>query len=301
MSTDNQTRPDANTKASGLIWVALAGLLFVIFIIIIRYIGTSVHPVQAAFIRYALGLLVLLPLFLKTGIVLFQSERVSLHAIRGGVHAIGVLLWFFAITELQIAEATAMSFMSPIFVAIGAVIFLGERLSWRRVMVIMVGICGVLLILRPGFREFNMGALAMLMASPLFATSKLLVKHLVGFDSAGTVVAYLSVFATLTMLLPAVYVWQTPNIFEMMLLFGTAVFATGSHLCMSKGLSMVDVTVAQPVEFLQLVWSTLLGIVFFSETPSIWIWVGAGVIVLSASYIARYEYNIRNTLTGTPR
>ena len=108
-------------------------------------------------------------------------------------------------------------------------------------------------------------------------------------SSSGTLVAYLSIFATLTMLLPALWVWQSPSSSDLMFLAGTAVFATGSHLCMARGLALVDVTVSQPVDFLQLVWSTLIGLAFFGEKPEIWIWVGAGIVVFSATYIARLE------------
>ena len=97
--------------------------------------------------------------------------------------------------------------------------------------------------------------------------------------------AYLSIFATLTMLLPALWVWQSPSSSDLMFLAGTAVFATSSHLCMARGLALVDVTVSQPVE----VWSTLIGLAFFGEKPEIWIWVGAGIVVFSATYIARLE------------
>ena len=100
-------------------------------------------------------------------------------------------------------------------------------------------------------------------------------------------------FSTLAMAIPAWFVWQTPTLHEFFWLFGTAFFATISHLCITRGLTSVDVTVAQPVEFLQLVWSTLLGIIIFSEQPSIWVWLGASIIVASASYIARYESRSR--------
>jgi drug/metabolite transporter (DMT)-like permease len=280
---------ELNPKTRGLIWVTLAGLLFVGFVAIVRFIGDHLHPLETAFIRYALGLAILTPMFIRYGMRLLYSHYIFRHALRGAVHGIGVMLWFYAVTLIPIAEVTALSFISPIFVAIGASLFLGERLSARRIIVITLGIVGVLIILRPGVEVVSFGAIAMLVAAPLFATSKLLTKALVKHDSASTIVAYLSIFATLTMAVPAMLVWQTPTLEELVWLLATALFATLSHLCMARGLALVDVTVAQPVEFLQLVWSTLLGIVVFGEQPSIWIWVGAGVIVVSATYIMRYE------------
>ncbi len=273
----------------GLLWVFLAGLAFVIFIVIVRFVGSTLHPLQAAFIRYALGIVVIAPLFMRRGLRLLHTHHVGRHALRGCVHAVGVMLWFYAVTKLPIAETTALSFTSPIFVVLGAVLFLGERVTLVRVLSVATGFVGVLIILRPGFSVLNMGALAMLVAAPMFAASKLLVKFLVRSDSSGTVVAHLAIFATLTMLVPAMFVWQTPTPLDVLLLLGTAVFATVSHLCMAKGLALIDVSVSQPVEFLQIVWSTLFGLALFQETPSLWVWIGAAVIVLSTTFAARSE------------
>ena len=273
----------------GLLWIVLAGLLFVIFVGLVRYVGNAIHPVQAAFIRYALGLIVLAPLFIRYGMGLLHTTHLSRHMWRGGAHAVAVMLWFYATTQLPLAEVTALSFVAPIFVVIGASLFLGEQLTPQRVIIVILGLIGVLIILRPGYIPIGYGAIAMLLAAPLFALSKLLTKFMVRDESSGTIVAHLSIFATLTMLLPAIYVWQQPTLNDMVVLAGTAIFATLSHLCLARGLRLVDVTVAQPVEFLQLVWSTLLGFVFFSEQPSLWVWLGAGVIVASATYIARHE------------
>ena len=269
-----------------------AGLNFMIFVAIARYLGNTLHPIQTAFIRYALGLVVLAPLFLRQGLTLFKTTQLSRHALRGVMHGVGVMLWFYAVARLPITEVTALSFTAPIFVVIGALLFLGEPLSLPRVIAVLCGFIGVLVILRPGLVPIGLGALAMLVSAPLFATSKLLMKVLLKHDTIGTVVVQLSIFATLTMLIPTLWVWQTPTALEMALLCGTAVFATVSHLCMARGLQLIDVTVAQPAEFLQLVWSTLLGVFVFSEHPSAWVWLGAGIIVGSASYIARYERRI---------
>ena len=273
----------------GLLWVALAGALFVVFTGLVRYVGNELHPIQAAFTRYLFGLLFLLPLVLRRRAALFRTRHLRLHGFRGLIHAIAVMLWFFAASRLPIAEVTALSFISPIFVVIGAVMFLQERLTRPRIIAVALGLVGVLIILRPGLAVVQWGALAMLVAAPLFAASKVLTKFLVRDDSSGTLVMYLSIFATLTMLAPALWVWQTPSQSDLVFLAGTAVFATTSHLCMARGLGLVDVTVSQPIDFLQLVWSTMIGLVFFSESPVIWVWIGAGVVVFSATYMTRLE------------
>ena len=200
-----------------------------------------------------------------------------------------VMLWFYAVTKLPIAEVTALGFVSPIFVVFGAVFFLREQLTKPRIAAIVLGLVGIFVILRPGFGVINSGSIAMLIAAPLFAATKVLTKFLVKHDSGSTIVVYLSIFAALAMAVPAISVWTQPSGVNLFLLSGTALFATIAHLCMAKGLALVDLTVSQPIDFLQLVWTTLIGVMLFSEPSVIWVWVGGGIVVLSATYIARLE------------
>ena len=167
--------------------------------------------------------------------------------------------------------------------------FLRERMNKARITSVVLGLVGVCVMLRPGYSVINSGSIAMLLAAPLFAASKVLTKFLVKHDSRATIVVYLSVFAVLTMAMPAISVWTQPSGLNLLLLGGTALFATMPHFCMARELALFDVTVSQPIDFLQLVWSTLIGIMFFSETPVVWIWIGGGIVVVSAIYIARFE------------
>ncbi len=278
-----------NRTLEGLGWIVISGVSFVIFIALIHYLGATLHPVQAAFIRYALSILILAPVFLRQGAVVLYTRQPGRHALRGFVHALGVLLWFYAITKMPIAEATAMSYTIPIFVTLGAVVFLKERLTYVRVIAVAGGFLGVLVILRPGVAVIGPGALAILLSAPLFAVSKLLVKTLVRVDSSTTTVIYLSIFATLTMAVPALMVWTTPSFDDLLFLMFAALFATLSHYCLGRALKLIDVSVAQPAEFLRLVWATLLGLAMFGETPSPWIWVGGAIVVLSVSIAARFD------------
>ena len=273
----------------GLTWIVVAGLNFVGFVVLIKYVGSELPPVQAAFIRYLFGLIVVLPLFFRNGVHIFATKHIHLHVLRGIIQAMAVMLWFYAVTKLPIAEVTALGFVSPIFVVFGAVFFLRERLTKPRIAAVVIGLVGIFVIFRPGFGVINSGSIAMLIAAPLFAATKVLTKFLVKHDSGSTIVVYLSIFAALAMAVPAISVWTQPSGVNLFLLSGTALFATIAHLCMAKGLALIDLTVSQPIDFLQLVWTTLIGVMLFSEPSVIWVWAGGGIVVLSATYIARLE------------
>ncbi len=288
----------ANLKGAnlrGIGWMLLSGFLFVGVTGIVRHLGTDMNPTQAAFIRYVFGLFLVVPLWLRLGGGgVFSGRRIwgrrlGLHALRGLVHGIGVMLWFYAMARIPIAEVTALGFTAPIFTTIGAALFLGERLRARRIGAVLVAFGGAMIILRPGFEVVSAGALAQLTAAPLFAVSMLIAKKMTETESSASIVAHLSVFVTLALLPGALMVWRTPTGEELGWLFLTAIFATLMHLAMTQAFKIADITVTQPFSFLQLVWATLLGYFVFAEQPEIWVWIGGGTIVASATYIAHRE------------
>jgi len=267
----------------------LTGMLFVGVTVAVRYLGTNMNPVQAAFIRYCFGIVLILPLLSRAGIMSLDRDRLEFHALRGLVHGGGVILWFLAMSRIPISEVTALGFTTPIFVTLGAAVFLSERLKPYRVAAVVLGFIGALLILRPGLRVIDIGALAQLGAAPLFACSYLMAKSATRREASSMIVVLLSVFCTLTLALPALLVWRTPTLDELLLLGLTALLATSGHYCMTRALEAAEVSAVQPFTFLQLVWATILGLILFDETPDVWIWIGGAVIVGSATWMAQQE------------
>ena len=267
----------------------LTGMLFVGVTVAVRYLGTSMNPVQAAFIRYCFGIVLILPLLSRAGVMSLDRDRLGFHALRGLVHGGGVILWFLAMSRIPISEVTALGFTTPIFITLGAAIFLGERLKPYRVAAVLLGFIGALLILRPGLRVIDIGALAQLGAAPLFACSYLMAKSATRREASSMIVILLSVFCTLTLALPALMVWRTPTLEELLLLGLTALLATSGHYCMTRALEAAEVSAVQPFTFLQLVWATILGLILFDEHPDVWIWIGGAVIVASATWMAQQE------------
>ena len=271
-------------------------VLFVIVTAVVRYLGSEMHPVQAAFLRYAFGVAIIIPFCLRTSLFRIPFARLRLHAFRGVAHGIAIMLWFFAMMRLPIAEVTALSFMTPVFIMIGASVFLKERFYRHRAIAVALGIAGGLIILQPGFRVIDLGAIAQLVAAPLFAVSMLIAKNLTRSESNGHILLMLSVFCTLTLILPAIVIWRQPTLEELSWLFLCAVFATAGHYCMTRAFRSAEIAALQPITFLQLVWATLMGSFLFGEQPNFWVWLGGGIIVISATYNARKEQTVRSHL-----
>lgn len=282
----------ANRPLAGMAWMVVTGLCFVVVIGIVRHLGSNLPAVESAFIRYLVGIVLFLPILLRMWRRPPEKKLIAIFAIRGLVHGIGVTLWFFAMARIPIAEVTAIGYTSPIFITIGAAIFLGERLRARRMVGILVGLVGALIILRPGFAEISIGQLAQLAAAPLFAISYLMTKRLTSYARPDEIVAMLTVFCTLVLLPGAVIDWQTPTLNEVLWLSLTALFASFAHFALTKALEVAPISVTQPISFLQLIWATLLGILLFDEVVDPYVIAGGAIIVAAASYIAHREVQL---------
>lgn len=276
-----------NLRGTG--WMVLTGLFFVGVTGLVRHLGTDMSPIQAAFIRYGFGFVLMIPVFLRLETLRPTNRILGMYVSRGLLHSIGVSLWFFAMARIPIAEVTALGFATPIFTTIGAALFLNEKLHIRRIGAVLIGFGGTLLILRPGFEAVSIGALAQVAAAPVLAGSFLIAKKLTATESSTSIVAFQSIIITLVLLPPALLVWRTPTLTELGVLFFVAVLATAGHVTLTQAFKSAEITVTQPAQFLQLVWATLLGLLVFGEQPELWTWVGGAIIVASATYIAHRE------------
>ena len=277
--------------------MVVTGLLFVGVTALVKYLGTDIPAPQAAFIRYALGLVFLLPMIRPILRADLSAKQWGLFAARGLAHSIGVALWFFAMARIPIADVTAMNYLAPIYVTIGAALFLGERLALRRVLAVVVALVGALIILRPGFREIGSGHFAMLAAAVVFGASYLLAKLLTDQTNAVIVVGMLSFWVTLGLAPMAAHVWVTPDLHTILVLFVVACLATAGHYTMTLAFRSAPLTVTQPVTFLQLVWAVSVGTLFFGEAVDIWVVIGGLVILASVSFMTWREAMLKRQIT----
>ncbi|NBV62460.1 MAG: DMT family transporter [Rhodobacteraceae bacterium] len=277
--------------------MVVTGLLFVGVTALVKYLGTDIPAPQAAFIRYALGLVFLLPMIRPILRADLSAKQWGLFAARGLAHSIGVALWFFAMARIPIADVTAMNYLAPIYVTIGAALFLGERLALRRVLAVVVALIGALIILRPGFREIGSGHFAMLAAAVVFGASYLLAKLLTDQTNAVIVVGMLSFWVTLVLAPMAAHVWVTPDLHTVLVLFVVACLATAGHYTMTLAFRSAPLTVTQPVTFLQLVWAVSVGTLFFGEAVDIWVVIGGLVILASVSFMTWREAMLKRQIT----
>lgn len=283
--------PPQQTRSNlaGIGWMLVTGLFFVAVNGTVRWIGDDLPAAQSAFLRFVLGLLLLaLPLAraLRTG---FPAPVWRRFVLRGAIHVCAVVLWFFAMARIPVAEVTAIGLVNPIVVTVGAALFVGESLGWRRVLAIAVALVGALIVLRPGVRELEAGHLAQLCAAVCFGSSYLIAKQLTRVAPAATVVAMMSLTVTVGLAPLAALAWVPPTGPQLAALALAALFGTVAHYCMSRAFQAAPMTVTQPVVFLQLIWASLLGVLVFGESVDLWVIVGGAVMIGAISWITWRE------------
>ena len=296
MLIEPQHRPVA-----GILWMLATGLCFVVVTGIVRHLGTGLPAAQSAFIRFVYGIVFLAPTLvpvLKCGL---PEGAWPMVLGRGALHLTAVILWFFAMARIPIAEVTAIGYLNPIVVTAGAALFLGERLALRRLTAIAVALVGALVVLRPGLREVAPGHIAQLGAAFCFGCSYLFAKRLSTVVGPGALVALLSLTVTVGLAPFAIAVWVTPTLNQVLWLGLVAAFATLGHYSMARAFAAAPLTVTQPVTFLQLVWAALLGWVVFGEAVDPFVFLGGGMIISAITYMTWREAQLkRRAVTPAP-
>lgn len=287
------TKPAQPAPLRGILWMFASGLCFVTVTALVKMVGTSMPAQQTAFLRFALGLLFLIPMLPQFRGLHLSPRKLRNFGLRGAFQAAGSILWFYAMATIPMAEVTAMNYMTPIYITLGAALFLGESLKFRRLAAILVAFIGALIILRPGLREVLPGHFAMIGTAIFFAASYLMAKRMSDTIHPSIVVAMLTVSVTIFLAPLAIAVWVPPTPVQLFWLFLVAGFATAGHYTMTLAFAAAPVTVTQPVTFLQLIWSALIGLVVFLEPVDPFVVLGGVVIMASVAFITWREAALR--------
>lgn len=290
----------AYRPVEGVLWMLATGLCFVAVTGIVRYLGTDLPAAQSAFIRFGWSVAFLLPslaAILKAGL---PQGSLSLFAGRGAVHTAAVIFWFYAMARIPVAEVTAIGYLNPVLVTLGAALLFGEKLSLRRIGAVVIALAGALVVLRPGLREVTAGHLSQLCAAACFAGSYLFAKRLSQIAPASVIVALMSLTVTLGLLPFALIQWQPVSLSHFLWLGLVAAFATAAHYCMTRAFVAAPMSVTQPVTFLQLVWATLLGAIVFGEAVDAFVIAGGAIIIGAVSWISWTEARSRRPAPPPP-
>ena len=264
----------------------------------VRSVGDAIHPFQIAFATSLFSFTFYLPWLLKTRFKPLKSEHMGIHWVRAFFNVAAVCGWYIALTMTPLADAVALSLTGPIVVTLGAMLFFGEPARLRRWIGMGLGITGALMIIRPGFQEFNAGYWFVMVNLTCTAGSRLLTKRLTVSEAPAAIGAFMALLQIPITFVLAVFFWTWPDAIQLLKMITIGLLVGAAHFTLATAYDRADVGALEPINFLRLVIAAMIGFFFFNEVPQLWTWIGGAVIVASTTYIAHREAARRREALG---
>jgi drug/metabolite transporter (DMT)-like permease len=279
-------------NVQGALWLVSGGFIFTSTSAMIRLLSTQVESVQTAFFRAVISVILLLPMIVAGRVKPWHSKRIIGHFWRTAMGTGSMVLGFYAVSMLPLADATAIAFSQPLFSVVVAALVLGEKVRWRRWSATVIGFAGVLIMARPGEGSLQLGALVALANAAAVSISILLVRRLSDSETPLMILTQFAIFSTILLTVPAILVWRWPDLWGWMLAVGIALSATVGQYFWVQAFKAGEMSAVAPFEYMRLPFAVFVGWLIWGEMPVIWTYVGASIVIGSALYIAHREHQL---------
>jgi drug/metabolite transporter (DMT)-like permease len=267
-----------------VLFMVLSGIFATSMHCLIRFATEENHPFEVAFFRTIFVLLIFLPFVVKNGFKTLKPNNIKLQSYRAIIGSVAMLCMFYGLSITELAKATALMFTVPIFATILAIIFLKEVVGIRRWSAMFIGFFGALIVLRPDI-ELGFGPLLILCGSLMWSSSVLMAKKLTQTDSTLSITFWQAAGLIPATFILATQVWQWPNIDQLIMFLLIAIAGTLTHWFLNEALKRAEISALLPLDYLRLIWSVSLGLIFFNEIPPAGLWLGAALILGASTYI----------------
>jgi S-adenosylmethionine uptake transporter len=274
---------------SGALWMIASLLSFIGMAVASRELSTFMSIFEILFFRSFIGLIIISPVIYKQRAQLQQTLNLGMQIGRNAVHFAGQYAWTVGVASLPLVKVFALEFTTPIWVSLLAFLFLKERISSARVLAAIGGFVGVLVVLRPGIDSIDVAALIVLLAAMGYATSIIMVKKLTLTSSPTIIVTWMVLLQLPLGFGLSLAQWRTPSLecIPWILLLG--VTGLSAHFAMAKALSVMDASIAIPIDFFRVPLIAVVGFFLYNESLEIWVLVGALIIFVSNYLTFRVE------------
>jgi drug/metabolite transporter (DMT)-like permease len=279
-----------------LIFMFLAMVFFTGMSVFIRKSAEQLHIMEVIFLRNLLACFLIIPIMIPSGIKTFKMYEPRLFFFRAIVGSIGMIAGFIAFILIPLAQATAISFTTPIFVTIGATFLLGEIIKVRRIVAIFVGFLGMLVIIQPGAGAMSIGVALAFISAGAHSVNALLVKKMTAKENPNAIVAWMVILIVPITVVPAFFVWEWPSGLTWVYLWSLALFGTLAHMCFTRAFASAEVTSLQALEFIKLPMTAFIAWLIFAEVPGVWTWIGGVIIFSSTVYITHREAKLNKSM-----
>lgn len=294
-NSDSLLKPDNNQLAIGLLLITT--FVFALQDGITRILAQDYHVAQFIMVRQWVFLIFALCFTHFNGGIknAMKSKKPLLQIVRCTFWIMELIIFAIAIKLLQLAEIHALFAVFPLIVTLLAPFILGESLGWRRILAVIIGFFGALIIIRPGYGIFDIHALYALIAATMFAMYALLTRKVSRSDPFVTNLIYLAVIGAVVSTAWGIPNWQTPDLKGWVLIACLSATGLCGHVILMKALELAPASVLQPFNYTTLVWAILFGFIIFQELPDFWTIVGSIVIVSSGLFVIFRERRLRKS------
>jgi drug/metabolite transporter (DMT)-like permease len=276
-------------NALGMAYVSAGTFMLVIMAAIAKYLGERLPSFELLFFRAAIGLLFVLPVLRGNFWEPFQTKRFGMHFFRGAVGAGGNLCFFWTLTHMLLADSMALQFSRPLWTIPMALVFLGEWAGVRRSLISIVGFVGIMLYARPFTSGFDANAIVGGLGGFFGALVVIGIKQLAKTENTRVIMFYYAVWNGVFALIPTIFVWVTPQMWELPLLVAVGFLGIAGQGLVTKGLSHGEATVLAPLDYSRIVYAAGIGYILFGEIPGFWSFAGMALIVITSIYLVLTE------------
>ena len=283
------------SQNKAIVYTLISIFFFSFMGVFIRKSSENIHIFEVIFFRNLLACIIIIPLMYGSGLASFKMYRPGLLVWRAIFVSIGMFAGFSAITLIPLAQATAISFTTPIFVTILAIFIFGEVIKFRRIAAILVGFIGMLIIVQPGVGMVSFGIILAFIGAFFHSINLLIVKKLTAHETPNAIVVWMVIMLVPISFVPAIFVWEWPSALTWLYLWCLAICGTVGHSFFTRAYSLAEITSLQPFQFIKLPMIAFLAWMIFSEVPAYWTWLGGTIIFSSTVYITRREAKINKS------
>ncbi len=270
-------------------WSLLGSLCFTTAMSLAKLLDPSVKGAVLVFFRCLFGLIFFLPFLVREGISTLKTKRPLLHLLRVLFTCSAIACTYYGYRNLPLAMATSIGFTAPLMTTALAILVLKEMVSIKKWLLIIVGYCGVLVIVHPSDFTFNNAVYVLLLAN-LFASSSVICgKKLTTTESTISMMFYMNVISTLLTGAVVCFAWVTPSLHDLIILIFLGLMGVSAQFCYIRSLQNANPSFLAPFEYSRLIIAIPIGFVIFSELPTLWTLLGGGVIIAATLLVTRME------------
>ena len=256
---------------------------FAVMAVCIKIASSELPAPQLVFLRSVVGLLIILPIVLPRGVNFIKTPIIHLHMLRGFISLCAMICFFYAISQLGLSESTLLNASSPLFIGLLALPILKEKITSNNVIALIIGFIGICFIIKPGTTLFTLAALIGLCSGLFIACAKILIRYMASTEPVMRTVFYFSIFSTLYSSVLMIWFWQSPTMFDVLIIVIAAICATGGQTLLTYSYTHNDAVTVAPLTYVTVIMTTLLGWLGWNELPDAGSSIGAILIIGSCT------------------